>query len=101
LKEHEADDWSLTLVLDPITPWWRRLLWALWPARDGGMYAEIMLRDDAMNWKFLRKGMTKAHRARTPPQSIFPGYMFILPNRRRGNKPGRGRSDCCDPPGRR
>lgn len=45
--EGEADDWYLSVLLDPIQPWWLRLWRALWPY-DGrfGMYAEIVLRRD-------------------------------------------------------
>lgn len=43
----EDDDWYLSVLLDPVQPWWRRLWRALRP-RDGrfGIYAEIVLRDD-------------------------------------------------------
>lgn len=42
-----GDDWYLSVLLDPVQPWWRRLWRALRP-RDGrfGIYAEIVLRDD-------------------------------------------------------
>jgi hypothetical protein len=44
LKDDGDGEWYLTVLLDPIFPWWRRLWRALRPHGRFGPYAEIVLK---------------------------------------------------------
>lgn len=39
----EDDDWYLSIMLDPIKPWWKRAWRAFFPCKRYGQYAEIVL----------------------------------------------------------
>jgi hypothetical protein len=44
--EERGDAWCLSVLLDPVTPWWKRVWRALWPHSGRyGMYAELVLQN--------------------------------------------------------
>jgi hypothetical protein len=42
----EDDNWYLSVLLDPITPWWKRVWRALFPRNRLGSYAELVLTNE-------------------------------------------------------